>query len=118
VARSRSSLVLIVGLVLVALGAANAVTGWSKVGEYRAKMKAAVAAGGETVARPFTGTASILEPPTDAQLVYETASLKHEYYLVVRRGGLFLLMVGGALVAAVVLRAALQRPDSSAAEQL
>jgi hypothetical protein len=104
--RSRSTLLVVAGLCFLGLGAGNAITGHSKMNEYRVHKRQAVAAGGEIVKLPFSGTPSILDPSTDAQLVYESASIKYEYYRIVRRGGYYFLGLGGALL----LAAALFRP--------
>ena len=96
---------MIVGVSLVVLGLGNAITGWSKMDEYRDRKHAAVAAGGDSVRLPFAGTPSILDPSTDAQLLYESAAMKYEYYRVMLQGGLLfagsglLLLVGSAVSA-------------------
>jgi hypothetical protein len=108
-ARDRSKIVVIVGLCLVALGAANALTGNSKMDEYRARKRAAVAAGGESVKLPFSGTPSILDPTTDAQLLYESAAIKYEYYRIVRRGGYYFLGIGGVLLVGAAIRSRIRR---------
>lgn len=107
----RYSLVLVVGLSFTALGIANTTMGWRKMDEYREKRLAAVAAGGESVKAPFEGTRSILAPSTDAQLLYEGADLKYQYYRIVRRGGFWFLGIGATLVLAAVLRAVLRGRD-------
>lgn len=107
----RSSLVLVVGLSFTALGIVNTTMGWRKMDEYREKKLAAVAAGGESVKAPFAGTRSILAPSTDAQLLYEGAYLKYEYYRIVRRGGFWFLGIGSTLVLAGLVRAALRGRD-------
>lgn len=80
--------------------------------DYRARKRAAIAAGGESVRLPFSGTPSILDPSTDAQLLYEGAAIKYEYYRIVRRGGFYMLGTGAAvlLVAAVRGRRKRRRP--------
>jgi len=108
-ARGRSNLPFIVGLCLVALGAANTMAGWTKMDEYRARKQAAVAAGGESVRLPFSGTTSILSPSTDAQLLYESASIKYQYYRIVRRGGFYFLGIGGALLVFSAVRSRMDR---------
>lgn len=97
-ARGRSNLPVVVGFCLVALGVANTVAGWTKMDEYRERKHAAVAAGGESVKLPFTGTTSILSPSTDAQLLYESANIKYQYYRIVRRGGFYFVGIGTALL--------------------
>jgi hypothetical protein len=109
VARSTSKIVVIVGICLVALGAANAITGNSKMDEYRARKLEAVAAGGESVKLPFSGTPSILDPTTDAQLLYESAAIKYEYYRIVRRGGYYFLGLGTALLVFAAIRSRIRR---------
>jgi hypothetical protein len=109
VARDGSKIVVIVGLCLVALGAANALTGNSKMDEYRARKRAAVATGGEQVKLPFSGTPSILDPTTDAQLLYESAAIKYEYYRIVRRGGYYFLGIGTALLIGAAIRSRIRR---------
>jgi len=98
VSRKPGRILVVVGLSLVALGAANALTGNSKMDEYRARKHAAIAAGGESVRLPFSGTPSILDPSTDAQLLYESAAIKYEYYRIVRRGGHYFLGIGTAVL--------------------
>lgn len=78
--------------------------GITKLSDYGARMEAAVATGGESARKPAQGTASILDPSTDAQLLYESAFLKFEYYRVVLRGGLMLLALGSLLIGGVVVR--------------
>ena len=116
--RSPGKIVVIVGLSLVALGVANAVTGNSKMNEYRARKHAAIAAGGESVRLPFSGTASILDPSTDAQLLFESAAIKYEYYRIVRRGGYYFLGMGTALLFGAAARSRWRRrgrnPDAQA----
>jgi hypothetical protein len=117
VARDGSKIVVIVGLCLVALGTANAITGNEKMDEYRERKRAAVAAGGESVKLPFSGTPSILDPTTDAQLLYESAAIKYEYYRIVRRGGYYFLGIGTALIVGSAIRSRMRRrptrePDS------
>jgi hypothetical protein len=119
VARKRSRIVVIVGLCLVALGAANAITGNSKMDEYRERKQAAVAAGGESVKLPFSGTPSILDPTTDAQLLYEGAAIKYEYYRIVRRGGFYFLGIGAALLIGSAIRSRIRhRPRRDANTRL
>lgn len=108
-ARERSKLPFIVGLSLVALGVANSVVGWSKMDEYRARKHAAVAAGGESVRLPFEGTTSILAPSTDAQLLYESANIKYQYYRIVRRGGFYFVGIGAALLVFTSVRSRMDR---------
>jgi hypothetical protein len=108
-ARGRSTLVVVVGVSLIALGAANSITGWTKMDEYRARKHAAIAAGGESVKLPFSGTPSILDPSTDAQLLYEGAAIKYEYYRIVRRGGFYFLGIGAALLSGAAIHGSLKR---------
>ena len=108
-ARSSGKIVVIVGLSLVALGVANAVTGNTKMNEYRERKHAAIAAGGESVRLPFSGTPSILDPSTDAQLLYEGAAIKYEYYRIVRRGGFYFLGIGTALLVGAAVNSRLKR---------
>lgn len=103
-ARGKSTILLSVGISLVVLGIANTVTGWTKMDEYRARKRAAVAAGGESVKLPFSGTPSILDPSTDAQLLYESAAIKYEYYRIVRRGGFYFTGFGAAVLVAAGVR--------------
>ena len=107
--RGRSTLLFVAGISFVALGAANTVVGWSKMDEYRKRKHAAIAAGGESVRRPFSGTPSILDPSTDAQLLYEGAAIKYEYYRIVRRGGFYFVGLGAALLVFVSVRDRVQR---------
>lgn len=111
-ARGGSTLLVVVGLSLVALGAVNAITGDSKMDEYRARKRAAVTAGGESVRLPFSGTPSILDPSTDAQLLYESADIKYQYYRIVRRGGYYFLAIGAALLIGTAIKSRLRRPGS------
>ena len=115
--RSASKIVVIVGISLVALGVANAVTGNSKMNEYRARKHAAIAAGGESVRLPFSGTPSILDPSTDAQLLYEGAEIKYEYYRVVRRGGRYFIALGSALLIGSAVRSRWRRRRRNSAAQ-
>jgi len=108
-ARSTGKIVVIVGISLIALGAANAITGDVKMDEYRARKHAAIAAGGESVRLPFSGTPSILDPSTDAQLLYEGASIKYEYYRIVRRGGRYFIGIGAVLLIGAAIRSRLKR---------
>ncbi len=89
---------------MLVLGLGNTAMGLVKLGDYRIKMDAAVAMGGESARKPAQGTASILDPSTDAQLLYESAFLKSEYYRVVLRGGLLLLALGSLLIGVGVVR--------------
>lgn len=109
VARSGSKIIVVVGICLVALGAGNAITGNSKMNEYRQRKRAAIAAGGESVKLPFSGTPSILDPTTDAQLLYESAAIKYEYYRIVRRGGYYFLALGAALLVGSAIRSRVRR---------
>ncbi|MFN2427125.1 MAG: hypothetical protein ABR587_11845 [Candidatus Binatia bacterium] len=97
-ARSPGKILVIVGISLIALGVANTLAGNSKMNEWRARKQAAIAAGGESVRLPFSGTPSILDPSTDAQLFYESAAIKYEYYRIVRRGGHYFLGIGAAVL--------------------
>ena len=107
--RHRGTLLVVIGLSLVALGAGNALIGNSKMLEYRARKHAAIAAGGESVRLPFSGTSSILDPSTDAQLLYESAKIKYDYYRTVRRGGYWMLGTGAAVLLGAAIRRALRR---------
>lgn len=102
--RGRSTVLLVIGFSLLALGAGNTMAGWSKMDEYRARKRAAIAAGGESVRLPFSGTPSILDPSTDAQLLYEGAAIKYEYYRIVRRGGFYMLGTGAAVLLVAAAR--------------
>ena len=104
-----------IGLSLVALGAVNAITGDAKMDEYRDRKRAAITAGGESVRLPFSGTPSILDPSTDAQLLYEAAAIKYEYYRIVRRGGYYFLGFGTAILLATAVRSHLRRRRRDAA---
>jgi len=95
---------LVVGASLLALGLGNTAMGLFKLTDYSARMQAAVASGGESARKPAQGTVSILDPSTDAQLLYESAYLKFEYYHVVLRGGLMLLTLGSLLIGGAVIR--------------
>lgn len=114
-ARERSRLPFVVGLCLVALGLANAAAGWTKMDEYRERKQAAVAAGGESVKLPFEGTTSILAPSTDAQLLYESANIKYQYYRIVRRGGFYFTGIGTALLLFSAVRSRMDRRQRDAA---
>lgn len=102
-ARQPSRIALAAGLALVVLGAGNVAIGNSKMHDYRQRKRAAVAVGGEAAKAPAEGTAGILDPATDAQLLYEAAAIKYEYYRVVRRGGLVFLGAGASLVAGALV---------------
>jgi hypothetical protein len=106
-------MLVVIGASFIALGLANAAAGWTKMNEYRARKHEAIAAGGESVRRPFSGTPSILDPSTDAQLLYEAAAIKYEYYRIVRRGGFYFVAIGAAILAGAGLRDRLRRrrPD-------
>ncbi|HEY2774150.1 MAG TPA: hypothetical protein VGK20_08875 [Candidatus Binatia bacterium] len=91
----------IIGVSLIALGIANAAAGWIKMDEYRDHKHEAVAAGGEPARLPFSGTPSILDPATDAQLLYELAAMKYDYYEVVRTGGFVFIAAGLAMLGAL-----------------
>ncbi|MFN2377048.1 MAG: hypothetical protein ABR538_10950 [Candidatus Binatia bacterium] len=106
-AGKSNRIVVVVGLSLLALGVANTIAGNSKMNEYRARKQAAIAAGGESVKLPFSGTPSILDPSTDAQLLYESAAIKYEYYRTVRRGGHYFLGIGAALLLVAAIRSRL-----------
>lgn len=107
--RERFRLLTIVGLCLMALGLANAAAGWTKMNEYRERKQAAVAAGGESVRLPFEGTTSILAASTDAQLLYEGANMKYQYYRIVRRGGFYFVGIGAALLAFRAVRSRMEQ---------
>ncbi len=102
--RHRGRILVIVGVSTLALGIANWIVGDAKMDEYRVRKRAAVAAGGESVKQPYWGTPSILDPSTDAQLLYESAAIKYEYYRVVRRGGHYLTAFGGAVLLFAAVR--------------
>lgn len=107
--KKRSTLLLVAGLSFLALGIANTVAGHTKMDEWRERKRAAIAAGGESVRLPFSGTPSILDPSTDAQLLYEGAAIKYEYYRIVRRGGYYFCGIGAALLIAAAVRGSLKR---------
>ena len=107
--RGRSTMLIVIGLSFVALGIANAAAGWTKMDEYRALKHQAIAVGGESVRLPFSGTPSILDPSTDAQLMYESAAIKYEYYRIVRRGGFYFLAIGTTILLGATLRNARRR---------
>jgi hypothetical protein len=109
VSRKPGRILVVVGLSLVALGTANALIGNAKMDDYRARKHAAIAAGGESVRLPFSGTPSILDPSTDAQLLYESAAIKYEYYRIVRRGGYYFLGLGLALLVFAAVRSRWRR---------
>lgn len=100
---------MIVGVSMLALGIANWAIGDAKMDEYRVRKRAAVAAGGESVKQPFWGTPSILDPSTDAQLLYESAAIKYEYYRTVRRGGHYLTGIGGGILLISAIRSRARR---------
>jgi len=102
--RRRSTLVVVIGIALVALGLANIAVGWVKMDEWRDRKHEAVAAGGEPARLPFSGTPSILDPSTDAQLLYESATIKYEYYKVVLRGGLCFVAAGAVILVVIGAR--------------
>ncbi|HYB97697.1 MAG TPA: hypothetical protein VEC57_01050 [Candidatus Limnocylindrales bacterium] len=103
-ARAHSNLMLIVGASLLALGIGNTLLGLSKLPEYRAKKHAAVAIAGDSARRMTQGTAAILDPATDAQLLFDSAFTKYEYYRVVLRGGIWLTALGLILIGGVTVR--------------
>ncbi len=94
----------LVGMALLLLGSANWLMGRSKMKEYEAVLQNAIAIDGPSIAEPFRGTATILEPATDARFLYESASIKRDYYRVVKRGGRFLTVLGTILVLGAMLR--------------
>ena len=102
-------MLVVIGLSFVALGTVNAIAGWTKMNEYRAKKHEAIAAGGESVKLPFSGTPSILDPSTDAQLLYELAAIKYSYYRIVRRGGFWFLGIGTAILIGAAVRSRVRR---------
>ncbi len=102
--RGRSTMLVAIGLAFVALGIANAAAGWTMMTEWRDRKHEAIAAGGESVRLPFSGTPSILDPSTDAQLLYESATTKYEYYRIVRRGGFYFIAIGTTLLTAAAIR--------------
>lgn len=106
--RHRGRILVIVGVSTLALGIANWIVGDAKMDEYRVRKRAAVAAGGESVKQPYWGTPSILDPSTDAQLLYESAAIKYEYYRIVRRGGHYLTGLGGAILLLAAARSRLR----------
>lgn len=97
-------MMLVVGISLLALGLGNVALGMVKLNDYQVKMDAAVATGGESARTPTQGTATILDPSNDSQLLYELAYMKYEYYQVELRGGLMLIGVGSLLIGAAALR--------------
>lgn len=109
-------ILVVVALSFVALGVANVVAGWEKMNEYRVRKHEAIAIGGESVKLPFAGTPSILDPSTDAQLLYEGANIKYKYYRTVRRGGFYFLGIGSALLLWATIRAARDRRRMRSAE--
>ncbi|MFT4570860.1 MAG: hypothetical protein ACI8TX_003074 [Hyphomicrobiaceae bacterium] len=104
VATRRSTKVMLVGGVLFFLGVGNAQFGAQKASDYRNELRAATEAGGPEIQRPYRGTESILHRPTDAELLYETASTKYAYYKLVRRGGRVFGALGVLLVLGSLLR--------------
>jgi len=100
----RSSHVLVAGVVLLVLGVGNWHMGSDKMRQYANRIAYARELGGPGVERPFRGTASILEPRTTANELYEDATAKHEYYRLVFRGGRLLCLLGGVLIASALLR--------------
>jgi len=102
--RTRSNLMPILGASLLALGIGNTVLGLTKLPEYRARKHAAVAIAGDSARRMTQGTAAILDPATDAQLLFDSAFTKYEYYRVVLRGGIWLTAMGLVLLGGVAVR--------------
>jgi hypothetical protein len=100
----RSSTVLLVGIVLLLLGAGNWVFGGIKMTEYKQRRRAAAQLGGPAVKQPFRGTESILERRTGAHDLFEDADIKYEYYRVIARGGRVVTLVGAFLAASAVAR--------------
>lgn len=115
-ARSTGKILVVVGLSLLTLGVANTLIGDAKMDDYRARKRAAVAAGGDSVKQPFSGTPSILDPSTDAQLLYESAYIKYEYYRIVRRGGHYFLGIGSAVLLFAAARSRWRRRERRAAQ--
>lgn len=103
-ATRRSTKVMAVGSVLLVLGVGNARFGADKAADYRAVAREAREAGGSRGLEAKTGTASILHRPTDAELLYQSATTKYAYYKVVRRGGRMFAILGLLLIAGAFVR--------------
>ncbi|RMF22806.1 MAG: hypothetical protein D6760_06700 [Deltaproteobacteria bacterium] len=95
---------LILGIVLLVLGAGNWIMGADKVHHYARRQRQALARGGPSVARPLVGTEAILDPHPQARQLYEDATAKYEYYRIVYRGGRLLVLLGVVLTAGAVIR--------------
>ena len=100
----KSSTVLIIGLVLLLLGAGNWAFGGPKMTEYKQRRRHAVQIGGQAVRAPFRGTLSILDKRTSAHDLFDDADIKYEYYRVIARGGRVMAIAGFVLVVGALLR--------------
>ena len=100
----KSSTVLIIGLVLLLLGAGNWAFGGPQMSEYKQRRRHAVQIGGQTVRDPFRGTLSVLDKRTSAHDLFEDADIKYEYYRVIARGGRVMAIAGFVLVVGALVR--------------
>jgi hypothetical protein len=100
----RSTVVLVMGLVFLLLGAGNWVFGGDKMSTYKHRRRHAAQMGGPAVKEPFRGTVSILEKRTSAHDLFEDADIKYEYYRVIARGGRMMTITGAVLVFGALAR--------------
>lgn len=100
----RSTVVLVMGLVFVLLGAGNWGFGGNRMSEYKQRRRFAVHMGGPAVREPFRGTSSILEKRGSAYDLFEDADIKYEYYRVIARGGRVMTLTGAVLVLGAIAR--------------
>jgi hypothetical protein len=100
----KSSTVLVIGLVLLLLGAGNWAFGGPKMSKYKQRRRHAVQIGGPAVKAPFRGTLSILDKRSSTNDLYDDADIKYEYYRVIARGGRVMAITGFVLVVGALLR--------------
>lgn len=108
----RSSLVLVLGLVFLLLGAGNWAFGGDKMSEYKQRRRFAVQMGGPEVKERYRGTLGILEKRSSANDLFEDADIKYEYYRVIARGGRMMTITGAVLMlGALARRLAVRSPS-------
>ena len=95
---------MVTGALLLLLGMANWTMGSVKMEQYRSRLHAVLAKAGPEVARPYHGTASILERRSDFGLAYENARLKYDQYRIVHHGGRVLTILGALIFIGTLVR--------------